>query len=148
MSAKFPRGGGGSKPILSHPSMNEFTEEEKRQNKPLLWQEPVPSDNQITFCVNYNDQGDAFYQSTHTVGTKHGYHFDASQKTHYAGTMSEQRRIYVDVTSFCNITVDTTPLRRCVLIYGSHQRRMPRFKSASKAPSFLFTFPKISRSPK
>ena len=25
---------------------------------------------------------------------------------------------------------------------SSHQRRMPRFKSASKAPSFLFTFPK------
>ena len=35
----------------------------------LLWQEPVPTDNQITFCVNNNDQGDAFYQSTHTVGT-------------------------------------------------------------------------------
>ena len=35
-----------------------------------------------------------------------------------------------------------------ILISGSHQRRMPRFKSASKAPSFLFTFPKISRSPK
>ena len=34
------------------------------------------------------------------------------------------------------------------LISGSHQRRMPRFKSASKAPSFLFTFPKMSRSPK
>ena len=34
------------------------------------------------------------------------------------------------------------------LISGSHQRRMPRFKSVSKAPSFLFTFPKISRSPK
>ena len=34
------------------------------------------------------------------------------------------------------------------LISGSHQRRMPRFKSASKASSFLFTFPKISRSPK
>ena len=38
------------------------------------------------------------------------------------------------------------PNRR--VISGSHQRRMPRFKSASKAPSFLFTFPKISRSPK
>ena len=35
----------------------------------------------------------------------------------------------------------------CV-ISGSHQRRMPRFKSARKAPSFLFTFPKMSRSPK
>ena len=34
------------------------------------------------------------------------------------------------------------------LISGSHQQRMPRVKSASKAPSFLFTFPKISRSPK
>ena len=31
---------------------------------------------------------------------------------------------------------------------SSHQRRMPRFESASKAMSFLFTFPKISRSPK
>ena len=30
-------------------------------------------------------------------------------------TTSEQRRICVDVTSFCNITVDTTPLRRCML---------------------------------
>ena len=29
------------------------------------------------------------------------------------------------------------------LISGSHQRRMPRFKSAHKAPSFLFTFPKM-----
>ena len=35
-----------------------------------------------------------------------------------------------------------------LFISGSHQRRMPRFKSASKAPSFLLTFPKISRSPK
>ena len=35
-----------------------------------------------------------------------------------------------------------------LLISGSHQRRMPRFKSARKAPSFLFTFPKMSRSPK
>ena len=34
------------------------------------------------------------------------------------------------------------------VISGPHQRRMPSFKSASKAPSFLFTFPKISRSPK
>ena len=33
------------------------------------------------------------------------------------------------------------------LISGSHQRRMPGFKSASKAPSFLFTFPKILQSP-
>ena len=30
-------------------------------------------------------------------------------------TTSEQRQICVDVTSFCNITVDTTPLRRCML---------------------------------
>ena len=30
-------------------------------------------------------------------------------------TTSEQRRICVDVTSFFNITVDTTPLRRCML---------------------------------
>ena len=41
----------------------------------------IPTDNQITFCVNYGDQGDAFYQSTHTVGTKRGYQIDASQKT-------------------------------------------------------------------
>ena len=34
------------------------------------------------------------------------------------------------------------------IISGSHQRRMPHFKSARKAPSFLFTFPKMSRSPK
>ena len=34
------------------------------------------------------------------------------------------------------------------LISGSHQRRMPRFISARKAPSFLFTFPNMSRSPK
>ena len=39
-------------------------------------------------------------------------------------------------------------ISRNLLISGSHQRRMPRFKSASKAPSFLFTFPKMSRSPK
>ena len=38
----------------------------------------------------------ALYQSTHTVGTKHGYHIDASQKSHYVGTTSEQRRVYVD----------------------------------------------------
>ena len=71
----------------------------------LLWQEP---DNPITFCVNNNDQGDAFYQSTHTAGTKHGYHIDVSH------TMSEQRRICIYMTSFCNITVDMTPLRRCM----------------------------------
>ena len=35
-----------------------------------------------------------------------------------------------------------------LLMPSSHQRRVPRFKSASKALSFLFTFPKISRSPK
>ena len=61
----------------------------KWQNKPLL--EPVPTDNQITFCVNNNDHGDSFYQSTHTVDTKHGYHIDAPQKTHYVGTTSNLR---------------------------------------------------------
>ena len=46
------------------------------------------TDNQITFCVNNNDHGYSFYQSTYTVDTKHGYHIDASQKTHYVGTTS------------------------------------------------------------
>ena len=84
----------------------EKKKKKKKKNKPLLWQEPVPTENQVTFCVNYNDQGDAFYQPTHTVGTKHGYHIDASQKH----TTSEQRRVYVDVTPFC-----ATLLRRCML---------------------------------
>ena len=49
---------------------------------------------------------------------------------------------------YCPQKVGDIGTYKNLVISGSHQRRMPRFKSARKAPSFLFTFPKMSRSPK
>ena len=53
---------------------------------------------------------------------------------------------FINITHICQMKFSLNNIY--FSISGSHQRRMPRFKSASKAPSFVFTFSKISRSPK
>ena len=64
----------------------------------------------------------------------------------YKQTASSRHDVCLDQRSFkCKIGKNCSNI---LFISGSHQRRMLRFKSASRAPSFLFTFSKISRSPR